>query len=445
MSLRARLLVSAAAVLTLFVLLTSLALERAVRDAVLSAREDRLQAQVFLLMAAAEEAEGRLVFPKALAEARLSLPDSGLYAQVLDGLGDPIWRSRSALGASAPTSGPLAAGQRRFERLRGADGRDYLLFGYGVTWATGPVPQDYTFLVAEDAASHEAEVAQFRASLTGWLGAMSFLMLVTLVLILRWGLTPLRRVAEEVTAIEAGDQSQIQGRYPAEIRTLTGNLNALLAHERARQRRLDERLADLAHSLKTPLAVIGGAIEEGQLPSVAASQVQEQVVRMGHIVEYQLQRARTGTRPATTLTPPVPVARAAERLVASLSKVYRDKGVRVALEIDQRCRFRGVEGDLLEMLGNLLENAFKWCDQQVRVVGRSGKGWLTLLIEDDGPGIPRDQAARLLERGARADEATPGHGIGLAVVREICEAYGGELRVEGSPLGGALLQLRLPG
>ncbi len=264
MSLRTRVLLSAAAVLTLFILLTSLALERAVRDTAQSAREDRLQAQIFLLMAAGEEEPTGLVFPNALAESRLTLPDSGLYALVLSALGDPIWRSPSAVGAEIPIPSPLPPGQRRFERRPGSDGQEYLVLGFGVSWATGPVPQDYTFVVAEDSSAFEAEVRQFRASLAGWLGAMALLMLVALLMILRWGLTPLRRVAAEVAAIESGGQTQIQGRYPAEIRALTGNLNALLAHERARERRLDNTLGDLAHSLKTPLAVMQGALDEGE-------------------------------------------------------------------------------------------------------------------------------------------------------------------------------------
>lgn len=444
LSLRTRVVLSAAAVLTLFILLTSLALERAMRETVASAREERLQAQIFLLMAAGEEESAGLVFPNALAESRLTLPGSGLYAQVLNALGDPLWQSPSAVGTELPTPAPLAPGQRRFEHLHGHDGTDYLVLAFGVSWATGPTPQDYTFVVAEDSSAFEAEITQFRASLAGWLGGMALLMLVALVLILRWGLTPLRQVAAEVAAVESGQQPQIQGRYPAEIRVLTGNLNALLAHERARQRRLDNTLGDLAHSLKTPLAVMRGAIDDGQPADPVRALLLEQLTRMGHLVEYQLQRARAGGRQAATLAPPVPVRQAAERLITSLHKVYRDKRVQVDLELDHAIVFRGIEGDLLEMLGNLLDNAFKWCGRRVRLSGEGTRNALTLVIDDDGPGIPSAQAIHLLERGARADETTPGHGIGLAVVREICTAYGGELRVASSPLGGARLCLRLP-
>lgn len=445
MSLRARVVLSAAAVLTLFILLTSLALERAVRDTARSAREERLQAQIFLLMAAGEEQQDGLVFPNALAESRLTLPGSGLYAQVLNALGDPIWQSPSAIGGGEPTPLPLAPGQRRFEQLRGQDGRDYLLLAFGVSWATGPVPQDYTFVVGEESTGFESEVGQFRASLTGWLGVMALLTLAGLILVLNWGLTPLRRVAAEVAAMESGEQSQIHGLYPDEIRLLTGNLNALLAHERARQKRLDNTLGDLAHSLKTPLAVMRGALDESQLAPASAEIMAEQLQRMSHIVEYQLQRARTSSRQASTLAPPVAVGLAADRLVASLLKVHRDRALRIGQQIAPSATFRGMEGDLLEILGNLVENAFKWARSEIRLSGASKQGRLLLTIEDDGPGIPPEQVGRLLERGARADEATPGHGIGLAVVREICEAYGGELRIDRGPLGGARFRIRLPG
>ncbi|NEX19807.1 GHKL domain-containing protein [Thiorhodococcus mannitoliphagus] len=443
-SLRARVLLSAAAVLTLFVLLTALALERAVRDAVIAAREERLQAQIFLLMAVGEEDQGGLVFPNALAEPRLTLPNSGLYAEVLSALGDPVWRSPSALGLETPAPLPLPPGQRRFARLSAPDGKQYLVLAFGVTWATGAVPQDYSFVVAEEAAAAEREVVQFRTSLATWLGAMTLLMLVALVLVLRWGLRPLRQVTEELATIESGRQAQIIGRYPREIETLTDRLNALLAHERARQRRLDNTLGDLAHSLKTPLAVMQGALEEGEIARSTQGPLQEQLERMHHIVDYQLQRARTSGQGSMTLAPPVPVGAVAKRLIASLEKVHRDKGVAVAMRIDDGLLFRGVEGDLMEMLGNLLENAFKWCHGQIRLESRREPSQWSLCIEDDGPGIPEGQVSRLLERGARADESTPGYGIGLAVVREISAAYGGRLEIDRSTLGGARVRLSLP-
>jgi two-component system sensor histidine kinase PhoQ len=300
------------------------------------------------------------------------------------------------------------------------------------------------FLVAEDMAAFNEEVGRFRGSLAAWLGAMAALMLTALVLILAWGLAPLRRVSTEVAAIESGNQAKILGTYPSEIRALTDNLNGLLAHEQARQRRLDNALGDLAHSLKTPLAVIRGAIGDLATGNEATLLVEEQLARMDKIVAHQLQRARTGGGQAPILSPPLQIRRIAERLIGSLSKVYRDKGVAITIAVPEEIQLNGVEGDLMEMLGNLLDNAFKWCRNQVVVRAAAEKGTLVIAIEDDGPGIPPQDAERLLARGARADEGVPGHGIGLAMAREICEAYGGRLAVEGSTLGGVRLCLRLP-
>jgi len=443
-SLRTRVLVSAALILTVFVLLTGFALDQAIRDTVITAREERLQAQIYLLMAAAEEEDAELIFPNALAESRLTLPGSGIYAKVLNALGKQVWTSPSALGSDDPTPPPLPPGRRQLERLAGPMGNDYLVLAFGVTWATGPIPRDYTFVIAEDAKAFESEVAEFRTSLAGWLGAMTLLMLAALVAVLRWGLKPLRHVASELAIIEAGKQSQIVGRYPTEIRALTDNLNALLAHERARQRRLDNTLGDLAHSLKTPLAIMRGALDDQRTSAQPADVLREQLRRMDHIVEYQLQRARASHQALPSLAPPVRILAAAERLVAALRKVHRDKEVSVMARVAPSLQFRGVEGDLLEMLGNLLENAFKWCRGQIRVTGTSERSELILTVEDDGPGIAEADASRILERGARADESAPGHGIGLAVVREISEAYGGRLELGRSPLGGLSATLRLP-
>lgn len=442
-SLRARVALAAAAVLAVFIILTSLALERAFRDTARSAREERLLGQLYLLMASAEAENGELVFPQDPAEPRFKLPNSGLYARVSDAEGSSVWQSASALGVSAPFHERLAPGERRFELRAAGQGRDFFVESFGVNWATGETPHAYTFSVAEDLAEFERQVAGFRASLAGWLGAMALLMLGVLWVSMRWGLAPLRRVAEGVAAVEAGREERISGHFPTELQVLTENLNALLAHERAQQTRLQNALGDLAHSLKTPLAVLRGAVSEGRLDRETSELMGEQLQRMERIVEYQLQRARAGA--AATLAPPVPVRQVAERIVATLAKVYRDKGVAAEVNIPADITLRAVEGDLMEMLGNLLDNAFKWCGKRVRVSARRTPERTEIAVEDDGPGIDPSHGQRLLERGVRADENTPGHGIGLAVVRDLCEAYGAELGIGQSALGGAAVTIRLAG
>jgi two-component system sensor histidine kinase PhoQ len=228
----------------------------------------------------------------------------------------------------------------------------------------------------------------------------------------------------------------LRGAYPDELRALTDNLNALLASGYARETRLGNALADLAHSLKTPLAVLRGAL--GDPPSAALT---EQIRRMDEIVAYQLERARG--RPTVSLAPPVPLGPALERLLGALGKLHAGRALATELDLTPELSFRGAEGDLLEVIGNLLDNAFKWTRTRVRVEARREAGMLVIRVEDDGPGIPPGQIQALGERGARADLSAPGHGIGLAMVREICKAYGGDLSIAASPLGGALVQARL--
>jgi two-component system sensor histidine kinase PhoQ len=272
---------------------------------------------------------------------------------------------------------------------------------------------------------------------------MALLLLVAQWLILRWGLAPLRRVADELTRLERGQQEQIAGNYPTEVKRLTDNLNTLLTHERAQQKRYRDALADLAHSLKTPLALVRGALTQSKPEAELARTLAEQVQRMDHIVGYHLQRAAASGR--SGLAAPQPVRPAVERVLKALSKVHAEKQIETEVNIDADLRFRGDEGDLMELLGNVLDNACKWCRSQVRASGEIRDGRLALTVEDDGPGIPEADAERVLQRGIRADQSVPGHGIGLAVARDIVEVYDGRVLIGRSTLGGAAVTLVLPG
>lgn len=440
LSLNARVAVSAGLVLAVFIMLTGLALERAFHESARAARQERLLGQLYLLIAAAEvDAAGKLSMPATVEEARFNLPGSGLYAQISDDNGRAMWRSSSALSAQPPFQIHLPAGENRFEERTNSARHPFFVQSLGVNWATGRTHHAFVFSVSEDLTEFNAQIARYRENLWGWLGVMALLLLAAQVLVLRWGLRPLRNVAQELAAIEAGQQERLQGTYPREIKKLTDNLNALLQQERAQQKRYRDALADLAHSLKTPLAVMRGALQNGQ---TLAAAVEEEVTRMNRIVEYQLQRAAT-TAP-TKLAAPLLLAPLAAKIISSLDKVYHDKGVEARVSIEAQTSFRGDEGDMLELLGNLLDNAYKWCRKAVRLSAVAQDGNLVISVEDDGPGMDAAEAQSLLQRGVRADQAVPGHGIGLAVVRDIVEAYQGEIRIEKSPLGGAQIRVILP-
>jgi two-component system, OmpR family, sensor histidine kinase PhoQ len=282
-----------------------------------------------------------------------------------------------------------------------------------------------------------------------YLGGAGLLLLGVVALVLRWSLRPLRRLARDLGEVERGEVEQLEGPYPSELTSLTDNLNAFIESEREHLTRYRNTLADLAHSLKTPLAVLRSRLDTDDAGLLRA-EVQEQVGRMNEIVAYQLSRAATSGH--QRFSAPLEIEPKAEEIVRSLEKVYASRGVYCEFELDPTARFHGELGDLMELLGNLLENAFKWAGQRVLLTVRplqeavpSHLAGLHLVVEDDGPGIAPENVERLLQRGVRGDERVHGHGIGLSIVQDIVRSYRGELRVTRSEeLGGARFEVKIP-
>jgi len=446
-SLHSRLLLAATLVLAGFIGATGLALDKAFRVSAEASMQDRLQSYIYALLAAAGEDEsGRMIPPQKIPEPRLSKPDSGLYAMIAGPDGRPIWYSRSLAGRSVSLVQQQSPGQREFRQLTQA-GMELYAVSFGVAWEDYAKAEElYTFAVAEDVSAFNEQIDSFRTSLWSWLGAMALVLLLAQGLILRWGLRPLRAVESDLQRIEQGTAEHLDGTYPKELTGLTSSLNSLIEHGKLVQTRYRNSLDDLAHSLKTPLALMqsfcdGKSAHLGQEQAL----VREQVERMDEIIEHQLQRAAVSGRAA--LARSVPLQPVLERLVRSLGKVYRDKLVDVRLDLDAGATFYGDEADLTEVLGNLLDNAYKYCSGEVKVGVRcgsktaSGQG-LEISIEDDGHGIDPHTIDTVLQRGKRMDETVPGHGIGLSMAREIIAVYGGELNIASSSLGGALVRVR---
>lgn len=448
-SLGARLALASGAVLIAFLGLAGYALDRAFRESAETAVRERLQAHIYGLLASADiTRSGKLSLPESLPEERFQRPGSGLYADVVNAKGMIVWQSPSQLGQFIPRPPQLQPGEWSFTRLPTDEGEELFVLGFGSAWELGKKSLEFTFNVIEEPDAYAAQVASFRHSLWIWFGALAVGLLVAQALVLGWGLSPLRRVERDLSAVEAGTRETLGGDYPRELRGLTDNLNALLKTERGRLARYRDALADLAHSLKTPLAVLRGAQAQADDAQSLHQLVQEQTERMAQIVDYQLQRAATSGR--TTLMTPVALAPLVQRILDSLAKVYADRALKLSLEADPVLQFRADASDLMELCGNLLDNACKWARTQVtasaRLIDTDNGQTLELCIEDDGPGIAPDQRAAVLGRGVRADSSVPGQGIGLAVARDIAGAYGGEIGIDASEtLGGARICVTLRG
>ncbi len=451
LSLAARAAIATGFVLAGFLGLVGLTLSQANKERALSGLHDRLQNFAIAYITDFDvNRYGRVLPPDTAPDPNFSRPGSGLYAVAIGDHGYH-WSSSSAIGRDFPFLKPLAPGQSRFVGpIDTRMGRLYY-YSYGVALDTlqkKSVP--LTVMVAQTEDQLEGESAIYRRTLIIWLSILGVMLIVLQLLLLRWSLTPLRKVASDMSRVESGDSEQLDSQYPLELTGLTERINAFIDNEREQRTRYRHTLADLAHSLKTPLAVIRSQLESAPSAdeSVRRHNVLDQVRRMDELVAYQLARAATSGR--QTFASAVPIAGHAEDLVQSLEKVYATKNVLCEFDIDEEAVFFGEQGDLLELLGNLLENAFKWASHHVLLVVKAQahptrqRPGLRLSVEDDGPGIDDDKIEKILQRGVRGDERVQGHGIGLSIVQDIVHAYQGELTVDRSPeFGGARFSVTL--
>jgi two-component system, OmpR family, sensor histidine kinase PhoQ len=447
-SLRHRVLLSLAITLVVFFGATVAVLEWSLGTSLAKARHEVLEAQLMALIAAAEPVDEtlRLHLPEP-PDGRMLSPDFGLYAEIRDARGDIVWRSPSALGQSFELPPTVAPGVRDEWVQADPDGPGLALSSIVIAWEFESGETEwFRFVVAQSLEPWRAQRRAFRLGLVGWFGTLAVATLGLLAFALGGVLRPLGRIEREIREMETGRRAQLSGDWPEELRGVSINLNALLRRERGRQQRYQESLANLAHSLKTPLAAIGTLLTQpGQPDPEQARAIRAELARMDQIIGWQLRRAATAGATGKVGISAVPLAPVADDLAATLDKVYRDRGVSCELEIPATLNFRGEEGDLQEVLGNLLDNAWKYGHSKVRCSASAGAaGLLELRVEDDGQGLDPGRAAEALARGARLDESHPGQGIGLAVVNEIVASYGGSVRVAPSALGGTAVIVTLP-
>ena len=450
-SLAARSLLAASLVLAAFIGTTGYAPERAFEQWAYSVLRERLQSVLYSFLARTDTSvRGEVLIPELLPEPRLDRPGSGLYASVY--AENFRWESPSAMDRDLPFLDALKPGEIAFNGpIKTRVGGVYML-SMGVLFeARSPSGKDVrvTMNVGENQSAVRRQIGAFRETMWVVLGGLGLLLLLFQALLLVWSLRPLRAVARDLAQVERGEAEQLSGSYPMELSALTRGLNDFIKSEREHLRRYRNTLGDLAHSLKTPLAVMRGLFENEHDAKRLHEGGLEQIVRMDEIVAYQLARAaKSGHQ---TYAAPLAILPHAEEIAVMLEKVYARKGALAEFEVDARSVFHGDKGDLMELMGNLLDNAFKWCKGRVLLTAeplglpKARRPGLLLRVEDDGPGIPEDKISDVLKRGVRGDERVQGHGIGLSIIGDIVSSYDGELKVSRSEqLGGALFEVRLP-
>jgi len=441
--LRTRMVVLAVLLLTVSLGLVGLALEAAFHRSSEAGLQARMESLVYLVLGAAEVSEdGVLVFDENPGDPRLDQPGSGIYARVT-GARD-FWASPSSLGVNLPEAIQIKTGESDFLPAADETGFYYIL-RYGVSWELAQgrmLPVTVTIFV--DRRELLPELRAFRSGLWQSLGLTGLILVLAQVVFLALGMRPLQRITESISGIESGKIERLDGNYPIELEPLQRNLNHLLDTEEANQTRYRNALDSLAHSLKTPLSVIRSSLTPDASPKTTA--IENAVTDMQHLIATRLQRAAASARSSNA--PAVDVKTQVERLVSSLKRVYSQELINIDVLIEPDLAFYGEQRDLLELAGNLLDNACKYGGGQVRISAQTmdaqeTRAGICVQVDDNGPGIAEDEREQLLQRGARGDERVEGHGLGLAIVLEIVSAYHGEIEIKQGELGGTCVSVTL--
>ncbi|ABS62552.1 integral membrane sensor signal transduction histidine kinase [Parvibaculum lavamentivorans DS-1] len=444
-------LIAGAALWSAIALLTGgLVLSTIFRNSVENSFDARLNVLLHSLIATTEIGEdGNIDRSRALSETRFDLAYSGWYWQIWPVAARPALRSRSLFDQSldltpAERTERNRIGLKIFDTI-GPENQPLRVVERRVTLPGYDVP--VSFAVAGDRAEMDVEIQGFNTWLFVAMAAMGAGLLVALLIQVRFGLRPLERVRHSLAQIRSGRATKLEGEFPLEIEPLAAELNGLLEGNREVLERARTHVGNLAHALKTPLSVLTNEARSRDDPF--GETVSRMALQMREQIDHHLARARMAAS-ANVLGAHTPVAPVLTRIVRALERIYAERDISIEIDCPEDAGFRGEAQDLEEVAGNLLDNACKWANTKVRLTvvsdgtTRKGRPLLLLRVEDDGPGLPEDARMMALKRGTRLDETKPGSGLGLSIVTEIADLYGGELRLETSPLGGLKADLYLP-
>ncbi|WXG15287.1 two-component system sensor histidine kinase PhoQ [Xenorhabdus griffiniae] len=257
-----------------------------------------------------------------------------------------------------------------------------------------------------------------------------------------WSLRPIKSLITQISSLENGERKELEENPPTELKGLVRNLNNLLSNERKRYAKYHTTLSDLTHSLKTPLAVLQSTLRSLRPPQkLTIEQAEpimlEQIDRISQQIGYYLHRANIRSDHSLLLRQISSVPILLDGLISALTKVYQHKGIKMMLDVSPEVTWLGEKNDFLEVMGNILDNACKYCRKQVKITATMGENSVTIIVDDDGLGVPLDKREMIFQRGLRADTLRSGQGLGLSIASEIVEQYDGDISIEDSPLGGA--------
>lgn len=329
--------------------------------------------------------------------------------------------------------------------------RTRVLLG-AILWTIGLVVLSFVIIAAVFHFAPDLPVLGRRGSIHFIWSSHAFLLIVTAIIVMAGGALQVRRglagivqLRERLADVHRGSQSRLGGQYVPEVQPLVEDLNALLEQRERAVQRAVAKAGDLAHGLKTPLALLALEAERASATGQAdvAAAIREQVDRMRRQVDYHLAHARAAAS-GTTASVRTPVVECADGLARTLPKLYADRTLSIDVRVDPSHAVRVQREDLDEMLGNLLDNACKWARARVVIESTRAGDTLTITVDDDGPGLPAEMREKVLQRGVRADEQAAGSGLGLAIVRDLAEVYQGVISLDASPLGGLRAMLTLP-
>jgi two-component system, OmpR family, sensor histidine kinase PhoQ len=443
-SLKARLVISALLMIIIVLPIIGVTLNNAFEVQIRNSIKNELSAYSYAILAVAEIEQQQLYMPEQLLDNQLNVSQTGLYALItsnkvittnLSANNKILWRSKSLLGLADPEDLPTPKlGESSFSEISLA-AKKHLIYSFSVTFNSGEKSFPMTLHIIKDQTKFLTVITEFKQQLWTWLVVLMLLLVIVQMVWLTWTLKPLRILQQELAQVEQGKATQLLQQYPQELAQVTDQLNTLLNTEQNQRQRYRNALADLAHSLKTPLAVM-----QSQIGLSISSK--EQLDLINQMIEHQLKRAQSAGQTAWHLG--IKVKPVVAKLTTTLVKIHHEKHLTIHRNIGENISFKGDEADLMEILGNLLDNACKAAKTTIKISAQLEKLSLVITVADDGEGISHQQRHAILQRGIRVDTYQQGHGIGLAIVRDLVKSYQGELIIENSTeLGGALFTVKL--